>query len=476
MKRWSRYFLIAVLMLFLISCNLLNVFTKSSDSDSDPNSSSTSGNEVSSGSGGTSSSAPFAESPKAKKFDGELNILDQYYWVPEDGTINYALLIENTSSKLTVTDFSQGATITDSSGAVLPQLNNSGGDSDSWEYSYFIFPNSKYLICSGYQVEKGSTIANVKFNLGSEITASDLGVTESPIKTESVKYIEKPSIGNKDAIGDLRAHFVNQTDKVILYPWFDAAAYDANGKLVGCGEVFDTYSFIPANAKLQIQVPMQGTAKPENIELFTHLSSNGVQKYKGSEPIEVSDVGFTQLNTYVIPRYTLTNTANGMVVDYLWNYLVFGPDDELLSVFSTRGSNFPAGMVFGPNRSSVSQVSPGVTVSRIEYQVHTMDVRNEGKEITKDSVTFGPGTYDTGKFAITAKVTNSTSKQLNVTLAVGCYDDAGNLVGTGGGSALLEPNSETQVEMDEYNTGPSEEPHCSAATKFEVNPISIWEN
>ena len=464
-------------MTFLMSCNLLNVFTKSTDSadSSEYNSSSgsNSGAEVSSGSQNTSSTDPFAISVKAKKFDGELKIVDQHYWIQEDGSVNYALLVENTSSKLTVTHFSQGAKITDASGAVLPQLNNNGGDSDSWIYNYMVFPKSEYLICSGYEVAKGSKIADVEFNLTGEITAADLGVTENPIQTESVDYIEKPSIGNKDAIGDLYAHFKNQSDKIVLYPQFDAAGYDAEGKLVGCGEAFNTYAFIPANAAMQIQVPMRGSAKPEKIDLFPHLASNSEQKYKGAEPLEVSDIEFTQVNEWVMPRYTLKNTSKGMIVDYLYNRIIYGADDKVLYLFSTRGSDLPGGMTFGPYRS-VNDLRSNATASRIEVQVHTMDVRNEGSEITNESISFGPGTYNSGTGTVKVQATNSTKKELAVAIGFGCLDDAGNQIGGGGGQANLGANSETEVELYETSVGPGSA--CKKAAKIVVNLLSAAEN
>lgn len=451
MKRFHRTILIAALMIFLMSCSLATSLLQAS--------------------GLSSESDQSTNSPAKKNFDGELKIVDQWYSLANGNRIPYGLILENTSPTLTVTKFSQTGIVKDASGKELPITNLNEGTTTSRDIEVMIYPQSRQLFCLGYQVPKDSTVSQVLFSIGEDIQAADLGL-QNPLKSEPAVLMEKSN--QQGAIGDISARVSNQSSQIMIFPTFEGGAFDASGKLIGCGTgAMNGYAFFPAGSTLPVKFPIEAAASPAKVEVFSSFRSGTVQPFSGLEPIEISGVTFTQVKTYVIPSYTLKNTSDGNIVWYLKNYVVYGPNDELLYSDAVRSSDFPPGATYGPNQGTVWQVLPGKTVSRIEVQVHTMDVRKMDGEIAPDAVTYGPGVYDTNTKQMSTKAKNSSGVALSVTFGVGCYDAGGKIVGIGVGRTKLPANSETPVTGDMLSIGPGEDPQCGAAQRIEFNSISL---
>jgi hypothetical protein len=410
-----------------------------------------------------------------KKFDGQLNIVDQWYMAAADGTINYGLIIENTSQTLTVTQFDQSGSISDSSGSPVAIL-NLGNDAGLFNIQRTIYPGSKGIVCMNYQVEKGTDVAAVDFTLGSNIQAVDLSGAPNPISIETAEYSTATKYSNANAVGSVVGRISNQTDKDLLYPYFYAAGYDAAGKLNSCGSIDENYLFIPANASMPVRLSLFGSDKPASVELFPSQGyiDEDIQKYKQAEPIQVSEVKFAQFDDRVLPLFTLTNSADGMLIDALINAIVYGPDDEVLFTLSYRKDGIPAGMSTGPDQARVWTIPQGKTVSRVVIQVHTLDVRPEGKEITAESVTFAPATYNPDTHILATTIDNTTAKELSAGIAAVCYDDGGNVIGEGSDRVVLPPNAQTAVEVNESVLG--KESACATASRIEFNFWSISGN
>jgi hypothetical protein len=480
MKRKYVAIALSFLLIFLMSCNLINTLKGNGGSDSDDQTGSIFNSNPNSESDSNPASSSNSSSSKIniKKFDGEIKIDDQWYQVLDDGTIYYALLVENTSQKLTVTKFVQGATITDGSGSTVPVTNLVSTDA-SQEIEMTIFPQSRQLVCMNYAVEKGANVSNISFSIGKEITAVDLGYTQNPIEAESGQFSEESKYVNSNVLGTFKGSVSNLNSTDIVYPVFTAAAFDHDGKLTGCGIDY-SYTFIPAKQTLPVEVPLFGSQKPTSVQLYPAYGYAGedVQKYKKAEPIQLSEVTFIQDGDTVTPFFTLTNTADGMIVDVLMNVIIYGADDELLLNDSWRRDGIPAGMSLGPAQGNDWNIPVDKTVSKVVIQVHTMDVRNEQKEITAESITLGPGytTTDSEGEMLVTKAKNTTDKDMYAGIGAVCTDSNGKTIGASSGMVVIPANAETEVKIVNAYSHTQGKYLCDDTTTINFNIWKIYEN
>lgn len=466
MQRIRKLLLIVSVMVLLMSCNLpFKILNSNGQEGSD--------SQNSSGSQSSSPSDSNFTNPTIKKFDGEIKIVDQWYSTVQDGYMDYGLIVENTSQKLTVTNFDQDAIVTDDSGNVIPLNNIVDGSSTSRNIQTAIFPGEKQMICTGYNIPKGSRIGNATFSLGSTIRSVDVG-TQNPIKVNSVEFTEEASY--QFSVGDLIGIISNPTGEVFSSPSFNAAVYDASGKLIGCGWESTNPAFIPAKSDLPVRVPLFANEKPARLDLYTAVNLQ-YELYDGPEYLQVSNLNFIQSETYVYPVYELTNTSSDKMIEgYLNTIILYGQNDEVLKIFSWRSQDLPAGMKAGPYRSTKLEVKAGEIVTRIVVNVHSMEVVKQETPIMAELLTFSPGNYLADTYVITTTVKNSSNIALEGLVTGACLDAAGNVVGLAEATLDLPANSETPIELIGGYLGSSVTgPNCSTAQRIEFNLIRLRE-
>lgn len=449
-----------------MSCNLpIKNLISNSQEDSD--------SQNSSGSQSSSPSDNKFTKPTIKKFDGEIKIVDQWYSTIQEGYMDYGLIVENTSQKLTVTNFDHDAVATDDSGNVIPLVNNSDDGTTTMKVQTAIFPGEQQMICLRYRVPKGTKVGNATFSLGNTIKSVDVG-TQNPIKVNSVEFSDENSY--MYSLGDLIGTVTNQTGDVFPFATFSAAVYNAAGKLIGCGLENTNPDFIPANSDLPVRVPLWTDEIPARLDLYPALNLQ-YELYDGPEYLQVSNVNFIQSETYVYPIYELTNTSSDkLVFQYLNNVIIYGQNDEVLKIFSWGSQNIPAGMKAGPYRKLKLEVKAGKIVTRIVVNVHTTQVFKQESPLTTESLTFTPGNYLPDTYVITATVKNNSNVALEGLVTGVCFDAAGNVVGLAEATLDLPANSETPIELEGGYLGTSVSgPNCTTAQRIEFNLIRLSE-
>jgi len=384
--------------------------------------------------------------------------------------VDYGFIIENTSQKLTASTFNIDTLSTDISGNELPLNYNVYGA--RLELSSAIYPGEKFLFCSSYTVPEGPAIGSVSFKIDNKVKAVDAG-TQNPIKVDSVKF--DPEASNDYFIGDLVGTITNQTDRIYQYPQFRGAAYDAAGKLIGCGFLPFPMPLIPANAtSIPIRFPIMASGTPERVELFTTYN---IDVPVGPEIFQISDVSFIQSKDSVQPIYSVTNISSNKSIDSFYADVIwYGLNDEVLAISDYTTRYIPAGMKMGPYHDEKVQLPAGTTVSRIEVQgLIWYELIDQDYKLTSESITFGAGMYSPDKGAVITSAKNNTDLDLEGGVVAACFDASGNLVGTASGSLDLPANSEITLELpggflDLYNDGVN----CSTAQRIEFGFINLY--
>ncbi len=469
MFKKSRILVLCGLMVLLMACNcnLLNLIKGAV----------TGSGEDSANGGGTS---PFSlgsndnQTQNGKKFDGELKIIDQVFAVKKD-VLSFAILVENTSSKLTVSEFTQTGNVKDSAGADVPLLNLDNGNTKSLDVITSIFPNQKGLICMNYEIPEGTSVGDVSFSFA-DIKAVDVGL-ENPIKADGIGLGSDDEEVYFDDNGVITATVTNSSSLDVVFPQFQAGVYDAAGDLIGCGSQFDSVMFLKAGFSLPIEFPVWTNGQSSSaVEVYATPRFNQGKIYTDAEPIQISDVGFIQEGIYVYPVYKLTNTLTDKAITrFLVNQIAYDQNNQVLLVSSFGTDGIPPQMSVGPYHDQMGQVGESV-VSRLEVQVHTTEVKEPKTPITADSVVFSPGVFVPGDYKITTTATNNTDAALSGAVQAACIDASGKVTGLAQSFFDLPPKSDTPLELSGgyvgfYETGPN----CSPEDKIEFNLLKIYE-
>jgi hypothetical protein len=465
----GRIVLLCGLMVFLIACNcnLLNLIKGAvPDAEGD---STTGGGSSPFSLGGSNN-----QSPNTKKYDGEITILDQATSRLGD-QFQFALLVENTSQKLTVSGFILEGSVKDASGAELPLLNLNDGTSKDFPTSDVIYPGQKGLICLSYELPVGSTVGDYSFKF-KEITSMDMGL-KNPLVAESKNLDTNTNLKYRDYYAYVTGMVRNTSTTDILHPEYRAGLFDTSGKLIGCGTQDERFNFIPAGAVQPAGISVwTSDQNVSNYEIYSSPEPDYGVQYSGPEPIKVSDVGFIQEGVYVYPVYTLTNTLSKEgITQFLVNLIAYDANNNMLVKSSYVTEGIPPGMSVGPYHDQLGQVGES-EVSRIEVQVHTTEIKALKTPITADSVVFSPGVFVPGEYKITTTATNNTNAELNGYVQAACLDASGKVTGLAQASFDLPAKSDTPLELSGgyvgfYETGPN----CSPEDKIVFNLLKIYE-
>ena len=454
-KSNSRFFILIGLSIFLLACNcnLLNLFSQDRGFQSNKDSNDSL----------TPIDVPKYEATQEMiDLENQLIIVDQLIEI-KNNQLYIALLLKNTNQENMISRYR----------VKLANDNDSTNVNSGWNNLSGIYPNQQSLFCTHLKAPEGTKIENISLSV-IDIKGQTTKST-NPLETDQWTIEKNLNQKEENIFGYATGEVMNHANQSFWDFDLKVGVFNSSGDLVGCGDSRVGLEFIGENSFVPASVPVWSLdPNPQLIQVFPepilYHSKDLLGIFYGKEPIQITDVDFSQNGNYIYPIFSLTNTLEKeTIINYGVNLFAYDEKQELVLFKSYNIGDIPPEISIGPYQEIMGQVETGSKVAKLEVQVVTIQVQEFEKILRTDSLTFEDIQFTPNSSELVAKAKNSENFPIFFKAAAVCLNS--DQKPTGNFTREYKIPAKSELDISFYRDyGPF---FCDETEKLKINLLDI---